>query len=73
MDILIMGVDMPSSGVYEISIDNTSGRDKNVLTAYKRKDDGFIHVFGSYEIVPVPPHGRLIVKMEEGDEIEVDR
>ena len=67
MDILIKGVDMPSSGVYEISIDNTSGRDKNVLTAYKRKDDG------SYEIVPVPPHGRLIVKMEEGDEIEVDR
>ncbi len=60
MNILIKGMEMPKSGVYEISIDNTSGRDKTVMTVYKRKDNGFIHVFGSYELVPVPPHGRLI-------------
>ena len=29
MDILIKGMDMPESGVYEISIDNTNERDKN--------------------------------------------
>ena len=60
MDILIKGMDMPESGVYEISIDNTNERDKTIMTVYKREDDGFIHVFDSYEIISVPPHGRLI-------------
>lgn len=60
MSILIKGMEMPKSGVYEISVDNTNGQDKTGMTVYKRKDNGFIHVFGTYELVPVPPHGDLI-------------
>lgn len=58
--VYIPGVKMPKTDVYEISIDNTNERDKTVMTVYKRKDDGFIHVFGSYELVPVQPPVRLI-------------
>ena len=60
MSVYIKGMEMPQTGVYEIAVDNTWGKDKTVMTLYTRKDNGMLHVFGSYELVPVPPHGRLI-------------
>ena len=59
MGVYIKGMEMPTSGTYEVSIDNSYGKDKTVMSLFVRGDGGLI-CCGCYEIVPVPPHGRLI-------------
>ena len=59
MSILIKGMEMPTSGTYEVSIDNTNGKDKTIMSMFVRGSGGLI-CCGVYEIVPVPPHGRCI-------------
>lgn len=58
MGVYIEGMEMPTSGTYEVSIDNSYGKDKTVMSLFVRGDGGLI-CCGCYEIVPVPPHGRL--------------
>lgn len=59
MDVLIRGMEMPLTGRYLVSVDNTNGRDKTVLTVeYMHRDRR--QIVGVYELVPVPYHGRLI-------------
>ena len=58
-DILIKGMEMPESGTYEVSIDSANGKDKTVMSLFVRGEGGLI-CCGVYELIPVPPHGRLI-------------
>ena len=67
MSILIKGMEMPESGTYEVSIDSTNGKDKTVMSLFVRGEGGVI-CCGAYELVPVPPHGRLIDADEMRDE-----
>lgn len=60
MSILIRGMEMPKTGAYEIAVDNTWGKDRTVMSLYTREKSGMLHVIGSYELVPVPPHSDLI-------------
>ena len=63
MGVYIKGMEMPTSGTYEVSIDNSYGKDKTVMSLFVRGDGGLI-CCGCYEIVPVPPHGDLIDRRE---------
>ena len=63
--VYIKGMEMPTSGTYEVSIDNSCGKDKTVMSLFVRGDGGII-CCGCYEIVPVPAHGRLI----DGDHLK---
>ena len=61
MSILIKGMEMPSTGLYFISVDNTGGRDKTIVTVERMLGNHDVRqVIGSFELVPVPPHGDLI-------------
>lgn len=61
MSILIKGIEMPQTGLYFVSVDNTNGRDKTVVTVERMIGNRDIRqIVGSFELVPVPPHGRLI-------------
>ena len=52
---------MPSTGLYFISVDNTGGRDKTIVTVERMLGNRDVRqIIGSYELVLVPPHGRLI-------------
>ena len=58
MSILIKGMQMPpTTGLYVVSVDNTGGRDKTIMTI-ERMDER--RIIGSFELVPIPPHGDLI-------------
>ena len=59
MAVLIKGMEMPESGTYEVSIDSANGKDKTVMSLFVRGEGGLI-CCGVYELIPVPPHGRLI-------------
>lgn len=65
-DILIKSMEMPQTGLYFVSVDNTGGRDKTVFTVERmvgNRDMGQIivrQIIGSYEAIPVSPHGRCI-------------
>lgn len=39
MSILIKGMEMPTTGLYFASVDNTSGRDKTIVTVIPAEDD----------------------------------
>lgn len=68
MSILIKGMEMPTNCPLCPCSDDES--------RYCRAANEYIPMLGHPKfcpLVPVPLHGRLIVKMEEGDEIEVDR
>lgn len=61
MDLLIKGMEMPLTGLYFVSVDNTQGRDKTVVTVERMLGNRDMRqTIGTYEIVPVPDHGRLI-------------
>ncbi len=71
MGVYIKGMEIPETGVYEIAVDNTWGKVKPIMTLYTRKDNGMLHVFGSYELLPVPPHG-LIAREQILDAIRLE-
>ena len=60
MSVYIRGMEMPKTGLYLVSVDNTDGRDKTVVTAMKANDKNGMNIIGSYELIPVNDHGRLI-------------
>ena len=61
MSILIKNMKMPPTGLYFASVDNTSGKDKTVVTIGRMLDNRDVRqVVGSFELIPVPPHGDLI-------------
>lgn len=55
MSLLIKGMEMPTTGLYFVSVDNTGGRDKTVATVERmlgNRDTRWI--VGSFELVPFP-------------------
>lgn len=61
MSILIKGMDMPTTGLYLVSVDNTGGIDKTVVTVERMlRNRTTRQIVGPFELVPVPPHGALI-------------
>ena len=59
--IYIPGMEMPTTGIYFVSVDNTGGRDKAVATVERMLGNRDVRqIVGSFELVPVPEHGRLI-------------
>ena len=60
-DILIKGMEMPQTGLYFVSVDNTNGRDKTVVAVERMIGNRDVRqIVGLFELIPVPPHGRLI-------------
>lgn len=59
MSILIKGMEMPETGCYILSVDNT-GKDKTIFTIAEHTHSGKIIPRHVGEAFPVPPHGRLI-------------
>lgn len=61
--VYIAGMKMPTTGLYFVSVDNTNGRDKTIVTVERMLGNRDVRqIIGSYELVPVPDHGRLIEK-----------
>ncbi len=58
MSILIKGMEMPKTGVYVLSVDNT-GKDKTIFTIAEHTHSGKIIPRHVGEAVPVPPHGQF--------------
>lgn len=66
MSVLIKGMEMPTTGLYFVSVDNTNWRDKTIITVERMLGNRDVRqIVGSFELIPVPPHGRLI----DGDEL----
>lgn len=66
MGIYINGMGIPTAGLYIVSVDNTNGRDKIVATIERMLCIRDIRqIVGTFELVHVPSHGRLI----DADEI----
>lgn len=59
MGIYLPNMEMPKTGCYILSVDNT-GKDKTIFTVAKHTQSGKIISCRVGEAVPVPPHGRLI-------------
>jgi len=60
MGVYIKGMEMPTTGLYFVSVDNAGGRDKTVVTVERMLGNRDARqIVGSFELVPVPPHGRL--------------
>lgn len=61
MGAYIKGMEMPTTGLYFVSVDNSNGRDKTVVTVERMLGNRDVRqIVGSFELVPVQPHGRLI-------------
>lgn len=58
MGVYIKGMEMPTTGVYILSIDNT-GKDKTIFTIAEHTNSGKIIPCHVGEAVSLPPHGRL--------------
>ena len=55
------GMEMPTTGLYFVSVDNTGGKDKPVVTVERMLGNRDVRtIIGAYELIPVPDHGRLI-------------
>lgn len=69
MSVLIRGMEMPRTGLYVVSVDNTGGKDKTVVTVERMLGNrDVLLMVGSFELVPVPEHGDLI----DRDKLEKD-
>lgn len=61
MSILIEGMEMPKTGLYFVSVDNSNGRDKTIMTVgHMPGNHNARQIVGSFELVAAPSHGRLI-------------
>jgi len=71
MGVYIKGMEMPTTGLYFVGVDNAGGRDKTIVTVERMLGNRDVRqIVGSFELVPVQPHGRLII--EEGEIIAED-
>ena len=71
MSILIKGMEMPTTGLYFVGVDNAGGRDKTVVTVERMLGNRDVRqIVGSFELVPVPAHGRLIDAEKIYDAVE---
>ena len=61
-DLLIRGMELPKTGRYFVAVDNTDGKDKTVISVMSEfeRGDKTRPLLAVHEVVPVPPHGRLI-------------
>ena len=76
MSILIKGMEMLTTGLYFVSVNNTDGRDKTVVTVERMLGNHDVRqIIGSFELVPIPPHGRcidadaLMSGVDDGDDV----
>jgi hypothetical protein len=61
MGVYLPNMEMPTTGLYFVSVDNSNGFDKTVVTVERMLGNRDVRqIIGSYEAVPVPQHGRLI-------------
>ena len=62
MSVLIKNMEIPKTGLYFVSVDNTNGRDKTVITVERMLGNRDVRqIVGSFELVQVPePHRDLI-------------
>lgn len=61
MGVYIKGMEMPKTGCYFVRVDNSNGEDKTVITVARRiGNTDARYIIGFYELVPVPPHIRLL-------------
>ena len=61
MGLYIKGMEMPTTGLYFVSVDNTGGRDKTIATVERMLGNCDVRqIVGSFELIPVQQHGRLI-------------
>lgn len=59
--IYIPGLEMPTTGLYLVSVDNSCGKDETVITVKRMLGNRDVClIIGAYNLIPVPPHGRLI-------------
>lgn len=67
--VYIKGMEMPTTGLYFVSVDNTNGRDKSVAAFERMLGNRDVRqIVGSFELIPVPEHGDLI----DRDKLEKD-
>lgn len=60
MSFLIKGMERLTPGLYFVGVDNTSGRDKTIVTVERMLGNRDVRqIVGSFEAIPVPHHGRL--------------
>lgn len=70
MSILIKGMEMPTTGLYFVSVDETGGRDKTIVTVERMLGNRDVrHIVGSFELLPVSPHGRLKKRVVYREEV----
>ncbi len=57
-----INMEMPKTGRYFVAVDNTDGKDKTVIAIMSEfeRGDKTRPLLAAHELVPVPPHGRLI-------------
>lgn len=59
--IYIPDMETPTTGLYFVGVDNSNGRDKTVITVERMLGNRDVRqIVGSFELVPVHDHGRLI-------------
>lgn len=59
--IYIKGMEMPTTGLYLVSVDNSCGEDETVMTVKRMLGNRDVcQIIGAYNLVPVPEHGRLL-------------
>lgn len=60
MSVLVKDMKMPTTGLYFVSVDNTGGRDKTIMTVERMLGNRDVRqIVGLLELVSIPPHGRL--------------
>ena len=73
MSVYIKGMEMPTTGLYFVSVDNSCGKDKTVITVERMLGNRDVRtIIGSYELIPVPDHGRLVDAEAVAEAIELD-
>jgi hypothetical protein len=69
MSILIKGMRMPTTGLYFVSVDNTDGRDKTIVTVERmlgNRDGLRAAIRQDQELRLLPPGGCQRAEYEEG-------
>ena len=55
MGIYIKDMEMPTTGLYLASVDNTGGRDRTIVTIERMLGNRDVRqIVGSFELVPIP-------------------
>lgn len=61
MSVYIKGMEMPTTGLYLVSVDNSCGKDETVMIVRRMLGDRDVcQIIGAYNLAPFPEHGDLI-------------